>query len=58
MAGKQFLCGVCNQPEKMCNCIKYCALCQSDYGVRLTEDGQFYCSDCREACDYKTQDTA
>jgi len=24
--------------------------------VRLTEDGQYYCVDCREACDYKTQD--
>ena len=35
---------------------KYCALCRSDYGPRLTEDGQFYCIDCREACDYKTQD--
>jgi hypothetical protein len=26
--------------------------------VRLTEDGQYYCPDCREACDYKTQDQA
>jgi hypothetical protein len=24
--------------------------------VRLTEDGQYYCLDCREACDYKTQE--
>jgi hypothetical protein len=56
MAYKQFLCIVCGRPEDRCNCIKYCALCHSDYTVRLTEDGQFYCSDCREACGYPTQD--
>jgi hypothetical protein len=56
MERKEFKCLVCNQPEKLCTCIKYCALCQTDYRVRLTEDGQYYCADCREACDYKTQD--
>jgi len=58
MAQKQFLCVVCDHPEKQCKCHKYCALCYSDYGVRLTEDGQYYCPDCREACDYKTQEQA
>ena len=58
MPWKEFRCLVCNQPEERCTCIKYCALCQTDYRVRLTEDGQYYCADCREACDYKTQDQA
>jgi hypothetical protein len=49
---------VCDQPEERCTCHKYCALCHSDFGLRLTEDGQYYCVDCREACDYKTQDQA
>ena len=56
MGAKEFHCLVCNQTEENCFCTKYCALCKSDYGVRLTEDGQYYCIDCREACDYKTQD--
>ena len=56
MAGKEFHCLVCEKTEKLCDCDKYCALCQADYQLRLTEDGQYYCLDCREACDYKTQD--
>ncbi len=56
MPYKELKCLVCNRPEKTCNCIKYCALCQTDYQIRLTEDGQYYCNDCREACGYKTQD--
>jgi len=56
MPRKIFLCSVCNQPEERCQCDRYCALCHSDYGTRLTEDGQYYCADCREACDYRTQD--
>lgn len=52
----EFKCAVCDQTEERCTCPKYCALCQSDYGIRLTEDGLYYCIDCREACDYKTQD--
>jgi hypothetical protein len=54
----EFKCVVCDQTEERCACPKYCALCQSDYGPRLTEDGQYYCIDCREACDYKTQEQA
>ena len=56
MGYKEFRCLVCNQPEDHCTCVKYCGLCQSHYTLRLTEDGQFYCVDCREACGYKTQD--
>jgi hypothetical protein len=52
----EFKCCVCDQTEDRCHCPKYCALCHSDYGTRLTEDGQYYCTDCREACDYKTQE--
>jgi hypothetical protein len=51
-----FLCATCNQPEDKCECVKYCQLCHSDYDVRLTQDGLYYCRDCREACDYKSQD--
>jgi hypothetical protein len=58
MEWKEFKCIVCDQTEERCICPKYCALCQSDYGPRLCEDGQYYCVDCREACDYKTQDEA
>jgi hypothetical protein len=56
MPRKIFHCSVCGEPENRCQCEKYCALCQSDYGVRLTGDGQYYCADCREACDYQTQE--
>jgi hypothetical protein len=57
MAYRQFRCLVCDQPEDRCTCIiRYCALCHSDYALRLTDDGQYYCVDCREACDYRTQD--
>lgn len=34
-----------------CKCDRYCWLCQGLYGVRLCVDGQYYCPDCREACD-------
>ena len=53
---KEFRCLVCGMPEKYCVCYRYCALCQGDSGIRLCEDGQYYCGSCREACDYKTQD--
>ena len=56
MPRKIFHCCACGEPEDRCHCVKYCALCHADYGVRLTEDGQYYCLDCREACDYQTQD--
>jgi len=56
MPGKIFRCYICRETEEHCKCDKYCAFCHAEYAVRLTEDGQYYCADCREACDYKTQD--
>jgi len=43
-------------PEKMCECEKYCVLCQSQIDIRLCTDGLYYCEPCREACDYKVSD--
>jgi len=56
MPRKIFQCCACGQTEDRCQCVKYCALCHADHGVRLTEDGQYYCLDCREACDFQTQE--
>jgi hypothetical protein len=56
MPEDRFLCSQCDQPEEKCQCSKYCALCQNPDGVRLCGDGLMYCPDCREACDYKTED--
>lgn len=55
-SGKQFLCMQCEMTEEKCACEKYCAFCQSQIDVRLSEDGLFYCAPCREACGYKTAD--
>lgn len=52
---KEFLCAICDQPEWRCECTRYCCLCQSPYEVRLCEDGQYYCSPCRESCDLEAQ---
>ncbi|HEX3093249.1 MAG TPA: hypothetical protein VHW72_11535 [Candidatus Angelobacter sp.] len=52
---KEFMCMMCDQPERTCSCNKYCALCQSLYEVRLCEDGIYYCRPCREACDLQAQ---
>ena len=51
MAAEVF-CAQCDQPESQCQCDKYCALCKSWDSVTLCADGQYYCSACREACDY------
>ncbi len=53
---KVFTCGACDKPEIDCKCDRYCMLCHSPYSIRLCQDGLFYCEDCREACDYRTQD--
>jgi len=42
--------------EAKCGCEKFCVFCQSQLDVRLCQDGLFYCSACRQACDYKTVD--
>ena len=56
MARIEFRCCACDQPENQCTCVRYCASCGGDYGLRLTQDGQYYCPECREACEYKTQE--
>ena len=50
-----YLCIVCEQPEERCDCERYCSLCMGAHNVRLCEDGQYYCLECREACDYRAQ---
>lgn len=50
-----FICTQCDKDEKTCRCERYCCLCQGEHNVRLCEDGNYYCLDCREACDYQAQ---
>ncbi|HTK94796.1 MAG TPA: hypothetical protein VL382_04095 [Terriglobales bacterium] len=52
----RFICGQCDLPEEKCLCDKYCGLCQGLNNVRLCQDGQYYCLDCREACDLQAQE--
>ncbi len=52
---EKYLCMLCDKPESECKCDRYCALCQGAYDVRLVQDGQYMCRDCREACDYQAQ---
>ena len=47
----QVVCAQCEKPERQCTCDRYCWLCKGEYLVRLGADGQYYCTDCREACD-------
>lgn len=54
MADK-FICMQCDQPEGSCKCDRYCCLCQGEHNVRLCQDGNYYCLDCREACDFQAQ---
>lgn len=44
---------LCEKPEAQCTCDRYCCLCLGQFGIRLCEDGRFYCPDCREACDLR-----
>ncbi len=48
---EQVLCAQCDRPEYACTCERYCCLCQAQYGIRLCVDGQYYCPECREACE-------
>ncbi|HYX68162.1 MAG TPA: hypothetical protein VE825_03435 [Terriglobales bacterium] len=50
-----FKCAVCEKEEERCDCDKYCCLCQGFHNVRLCQDGQWYCLDCREACELQAQ---
>jgi hypothetical protein len=52
----QVLCMMCDKPETSCDCDKYCCQCQGTQGIRLCADGQYYCPDCREACDVRVVD--
>lgn len=53
---EKFLCVVCGRHEDQCGCERVCILCSSVYNVRLCEDGQYYCADCRAVCDFAAQD--
>ena len=53
---ERFVCAICDLPEEKCQCDRYCCLCQGGHNVRLCNDGQYYCLDCREACDLQAQE--
>ena len=50
-----YACTVCGEPEKECQCPRFCTLCKADYDVRLCEDGCYYCLDCREVCGFMAE---
>ena len=52
---EKYICMQCEQAEANCRCTRYCCLCQSEHNVRLVQDGNYYCLDCREACDFQAQ---
>ena len=52
---ERFKCMVCELVEERCECDKFCAICQGFNQVRLCADGQYYCLECREACDYRPE---
>jgi hypothetical protein len=53
---ERFVCMQCEMTEDRCKCDRYCCLCQGAYNVRLCMDGQYYCIDCRESCDFQAQE--
>ena len=55
---QEVVCILCDKPEPDCKCDRYCNLCKAEWSVRLCLDGQYYCPDCREACDIHTVDHA
>ncbi len=52
---ERFRCVSCERDEADCDCTKYCAICQGENDCRLWSDGQYYCRECREVCDYIPQ---
>ena len=52
---EKFRCNICDLEESRCECDRYCWLCQGGNNVRLCQDGQYYCLDCREACELHAQ---
>ncbi len=53
----QVVCVLCDRPEEECKCVRYCCYCKGQTGIRLCIDGQYYCPDCREACDIRVVDS-
>ena len=51
------VCSQCDQPESQCKCTRYCCYCHGLEGIRLCADGQYYCPDCREACEVRAVDS-
>src|SRR4051794_21826409 len=51
----RFICAICELPEEKCLCDKYCCICMGSHDVRLVQDGQYYCLECREVCDFAAQ---
>jgi hypothetical protein len=47
------VCAQCDKPERQCTCDRFCMLCKGQDNIQLGEDGQYYCPDCREACDIR-----
>lgn len=45
------VCILCDKKESECACDRYCTYCKSQENIRLCMDGQYYCPDCREACE-------
>jgi hypothetical protein len=45
------VCSQCDKPEEQCTCQRYCCVCSGEYGIRLCNDGLYYCPECREACE-------
>jgi hypothetical protein len=52
---ERYRCLSCERDEADCDCTKYCAICQGENDCRLWSDGQYYCQECREVCDYQPQ---
>jgi hypothetical protein len=52
----KFRCAQCDRAEDLCECDKFCCLCQGALDVRICGDGLMYCEPCRTACDYHVSD--
>ncbi len=48
---ERVVCVLCDKLEYECKCDRYCCICKGQDKIRLCVDGQYYCPDCREACD-------
>jgi hypothetical protein len=55
---QEVVCVLCDKPERDCQCDRYCNLCKAQHSIRMCQDGQYYCPECREACDIHTVDNA